>query len=119
MSYEGHVQCICPTGHYFTADAYDKAVCDECGCPAAWSNGVDDTNCDSNGEIPLDLLIKHYQVTPEEYRTCDMGHSHRVQEPVFRIPTQEETEALRHYRPAYGNSPLVPLPRSRSEKETP
>ena len=111
MSYEGRVQCICVNGHYFVVDAYASGGC-HCGRRAAWANAVDDTNCDSYGEIPMELLVQHFQISPEQRRTCDMGHAHVVAEALFRAPTYEEAEPFRHHRPEYGNSPLIPLPRS-------
>jgi hypothetical protein len=103
MSYEGYEQCICKNGHYFELDVMyfwhepENAVCDECEAPAAWRNSVDTTNYEEVGEIPLELLQKHFLISPEE----------PGKEAVYRIPTQEETNPLRHRR---DNGKLVTIP---------
>lgn len=96
MSFEGYYQQICPNGHYYTCDVYTVGPCSDCGEGAAWSNLVDETNCDSVGEIPLHLLSKHFEIKPG----------------VFKVPSREETEPLRHYRP-FGESQLKPLSEAR------
>lgn len=106
MSFEGWVQCICPNGHYFTNDAYISTPCPDCGKRYAWCNVVDDTNCDSVGEIPMDVLSLHFSVGPD----------------LFRVPTQEETNPLQHYRPYDGEKDdqglvkLIPINTPREPK---
>lgn len=101
MSYEGYEQCICKSGHYFeNHDIYGmdgEANCPHCKEPAAWVNSVDDTNCESSGIIPEELLRKRFLLTAEIVGKCDMGHMHTVKEAVFRIPTQDETGPLQHH----------------------
>ena len=64
MSYEGHIQLLCTKGHPgnlpVTYDMYGDDGVSEWRCrgwvnnklcnePVGWSNGVDDTNCESHG----------------------------------------------------------------------
>lgn len=65
MSFEGYTQHICQNGHY-GLEPYDYAgdqpewTCDECGAKSAWSNLVDDTNCDNLGYIePVVKVPQH------------------------------------------------------------
>lgn len=108
MSYEGHTQVICEKGHYGVAGAFgEDYTCHVCGSPAAWTNEVDDTNCDSYGEIPLESL-QQFVLEPAQFETCPhCKHSHYTTETVYRVPTHEETEPLRCHRPDYGGTPLV------------
>jgi hypothetical protein len=108
MSYEGHEQIICLRGHYYERDAADRSLpfC-TCGADVGWCNQVDDTNCDSYGEIPLKLLVEKFQITAEVVETCNLRHSHVTAPAVFRVPTYEETRKLQHYRPGYGGTPLI------------
>ncbi len=110
MSYEGREQIICVRGHYYERDvAYrEPAIC-ICGADVGWDNQVDDTNCDSYGEIPFALLVQKFQTTPEVVETCNLGHNHVTAPAVFRVPTHEETYKLRHWRPSYGGTPLMPI----------
>jgi hypothetical protein len=60
--------------------------CNECGEKVAWENHVNDTNCDAIGHIPYDILFDHFAiaiVSPKE--------------DIFRVPTNEESDLLRHY----------------------
>lgn len=111
MSYEGHRQQICANGHFFVVDAYasDEAKCPTCGEAAVWVNNVDDTNYDSWGEIPMELLRERCLIRPAQVKVCNLGHKHQEPE-VFRIPTEEERQQMRHYRPHWG-APPVPLPK--------
>lgn len=108
MSYEGREQIICLCGHYYERDVACLAppVC-ACGAGVGWCNQIDDTNCDSYGEIPLKLLVEKFQITAEVVETCNLGHSHVTAPAVFRVPSYEETYKFRHHRPDYGGTPLV------------
>jgi hypothetical protein len=107
MSYEGYVQCICSNGHYFNDDSSYGATsnCPTCKAPAAWENNVDETNCDSYGEINMESLIK----VPRRTDKCNLGHIHEVAPAIYRIPTPRQTNALRCHRPGCGGTPLVPI----------
>lgn len=96
MSYEGQVQTICEKGHFATYDCYSEP--DQCGCGAkfAWTNSIDDTNCESVGEI-RDEDLKKLLVRPPTFCTCSCGHSHMSVEPLYRIPTPEETKAWQQW----------------------
>lgn len=96
MSYEGYTQNICENGHYFICDAYDPCSCD-CGKEAAWTNAVNETNCMGEGVIHLDVLDKNFLLAGAVYETCNLGHSHLVQQSVYRIPTNVETDPLRSF----------------------
>lgn len=112
MSYEGYWQCICQNGHYYTdgADAYnEEEPCGICKTPSAWRNQVDETNCDSWGEIPFDLLKKNFLISEEVIETCNLGHRHITKHAIFRIPVENEADPLRHRRAGDGRSPLVPI----------
>ncbi len=100
MSFEGYYQKICSNGHYFEEDVYfDNAICPVLGCKAAptWSNQVDQTNGEEYGKIPLTemakFVIKHG--TTDRCPTC--GHCTLEGEDIHRIPTPEETEAIRTF----------------------
>ena len=110
MSYEGREQIICLHGHYDERDAADRSppFC-VCGADVGWCNQVDDTNCDSYGEIPLKLLVEKFQITAEVVETCNLGHSHVTAPAVFRVPLHEEMYKFRHHRPNYGGTALVPI----------
>lgn len=98
MSYEGRVQHICANGHYSETDAYMSGFkCESCGQPSAWSNSVDDTNCDEAGIIPQSVLREKFLVSEQVVETCNLGHPHVTQPEVFRVPMEEETGLLRHY----------------------
>ena len=108
MSYEGYVQLLCPEGHYWVIDAADDSEprCHCCDGSVAWSNAVDDTNCDTFGEIDMTPFV----VSRAIFETCNLGHVHEKGSDVYRIPTPEETQKARCYRPGYGGTPLVPIP---------
>ncbi len=101
MSYEGYVQYICESGHYYTGPALygepNESVC-QCGKTAAWSNDVDDTNCDEYGIVPVAVLRESLLISEAQTQTCNLGHSHTVKEEVWRVPTPEETKGWRCYR---------------------
>lgn len=117
MSFEGYNQCVCKNGHYFEEDAmmvrYDGSEnCPDCGAEAAWVNCVDDTNCDSYGKIPYEMLREKYLAKKAEVETCECcGHAEEVSPEEFKVPTREETDPMRHYRPGYGSTVLVPIPK--------
>jgi ribosomal protein S27AE len=119
MSYEGHVQAICANGHYYEYDALDEdRSCSECGAVVSWQNHVDDTNCESCGEIPHEKLEKLLLVSPAEAVVCNLGYPHVTKLAVWRVPTNEETDPLRCWRPgpAYGAGDLVPLSQRRAHE---
>jgi hypothetical protein len=93
MSYEGYEQVLCENGHLSVVDAYNDLqmfLC-SCGAKAAWSNSVDQTNCEEVGLINMERLL----VREAKYETCDKcKHSKLVFAPVYRIPGEHETKAL-------------------------
>lgn len=106
MSYEGYVQIMCADGHYWTEDdPQEHPQCAECGKPSVWTNGVDETNCESYGEIDVSAFLVEKAALTE----CNLGHLHQTKSAVYRIPTIEETMKARSYRPGYGGTPLVPI----------
>lgn len=109
MSWEGYLQCLCAKGHYFIADPYTVETCPHCASPAAFNNVVDDTNCDSVGEIPLEELDK-FKIAEATTTICTQcTHVHMVEPARFRVPTEAEHRRIRHWRPGYGGTPLVKL----------
>jgi hypothetical protein len=90
VSYEGYEQDICINGHFFVKDAYDSSrKCPTCDAEVAFSNSVDDTNCDSWGLIPSEkfqeLIIKKAVV-----ETCShCGHTKQLENPLYKIPDNE------------------------------
>lgn len=108
MSYEGSVQCICHNGHYSIQDCYTEGDCPECRGGIAWRNDIDETNGESMGEIPFELLKEKYLITPADIQTCNLGHQHIVRPDIFRIPNKEDTMHLRHYLDPETDK-LVPL----------
>lgn len=107
MSWEGYEQCLCTNGHYFISGPHNPHNCPDCECFAVFINTVDDTNCDSFGEIPLEAL---QQVAAAVTETCShCGHVKLIASPRYRVPTADEQKHLRHWRPGYGDTPLVKL----------
>jgi hypothetical protein len=113
MSFEGYAQCICANGHYFTdnADAYNPPHGCPCKAPTMWENVVDDTNCDSYGKIPLELLEKEYLISPAIYEKCNLGHTHEISSAIFQIPIEEDTDKMRYRHEAddLGNQIWIPI----------
>lgn len=99
MSYEGYVQQLCTNGHYSQADAYaDGFACVDCGAEIAWTNAVDETNCDSFGYIPPEEF-KKILVKEETVEVCNLGHAHITSPAVYRIPAKDELQRYhRDYR---------------------
>lgn len=100
MSYEGYEQHICQNGHRFDTgcgDWMDESVeaCPICQALSVWWNGVDDTNCDECGVIrDWDSLL----LTAQQTEVCNLGHTHVTKHATYRVPNEEEAEALRVYR---------------------
>jgi hypothetical protein len=112
MSYEGHVQAICINGHYNEYDCYEyDKICHACGTQEfPRENGVDDTNCESYGEIPMAILDTRHKIQDRTQETCaHCNHTKQTSPDLYRIPDYNETRTLQHYRPNYGDSPLVPI----------
>lgn len=110
MSYEGHVQALCEKGHLNIYDCfyeYEKTLC-SCGSLIIWENNVDDTNCDSYGEVDMNQFRICLRIM-EECPTCH--HKKEISPEIYRIPTEEERQQARCYRPKYGDTPLIPLPK--------
>lgn len=91
MGYSGYVEYLCENGHYFYADALDEAysnkqkTCHICGQDPVWYNCVDQTNDNPPGFT--EFKVK----TPAEYSSCkECGHSRRIKEETYHIPTEED-----------------------------
>jgi hypothetical protein len=113
MSWEGYYQCICKKGHYFVAAPNygfdDDEACAHCESPAVFTNVVDETNCDSVGEIPLEELAK-FKIADAVTETCPHCANVKLIEPEhFRVPNEEERKHMRYWRPGYGGTPLMKL----------
>jgi len=94
MSYEGRVQILCKTGHYFEYDCYEWEryefffedeeeetwTCPICDEPVVWTNHIDDTNGVAAGKIDLDVAYK------QEIRCTCCNGTGRVDIPVFKTP---------------------------------
>jgi hypothetical protein len=107
MSWEGYYQCLCEQGHYFIGQ--EGEACPHCKSPAVFTNSVDDTNCDSVGEIPLEAL-QPFKIADAITETCaHCGHVKQLEPARFRVPDEVERKNLRHWRPGYGGTPLVKL----------
>ena len=101
MSFEGYYQFICPEGHYWADDALisdmNSVICPECESGPAWSNLVDDTNADANGEVDIEDLVTlrgsfecNREVLPDgRTRTTTLGVTS-----LYRSPTPNETTEL-------------------------
>lgn len=97
MSYEGYVQILCANGHWdMQPEPYEDSLdpCPFCGAKPAWTNHVDDTNCDSIGRIDLRLLRQKFLLSEAVQEKCSLGHLHTMVEAVYRVPTSDETEEL-------------------------
>lgn len=109
MSYEGFEQHICERGHLFEIDdstyLEEPVRCPTCAALPAWTNYVDETNCDEVGII-LDEGFETLKLTDQETQVCDLGHTHVTAEATYRIPTDAEADALRHYRDGEKYIPL-------------
>lgn len=107
MSFEGYCQSICSNGHYYTFDTYDSETnCPYCNGEGAWTNSVDDTNGECVGYIPKESLnifiIDAYQ--PPE---CFIYPGEMNELLIYRIPTYEETRALRTCIDRHGHRVLL------------
>jgi len=100
MSYEGHHQFLCANGHLWSAPenygTEEYEPCPYCKAEIAFDNPVDDTNGDEYGVIPPEEWEK-LLVSKAVYETCNLGHQHCTMEAVYRIPTNEEAQTLRHF----------------------
>lgn len=98
MSYQGYTQRICINGHYGEEDCYSESdTCYQCKGNIAWTNSVDDTNGNSVGIVPVDILKDKYLISEAKNETCNLGHVHQVQPAVFRIPLRKNTVDMQHY----------------------
>lgn len=102
MSSRYYSQNICQKGHLYKGkdrpiwNAPNRSNCPHCGETSAWINEVDDCNVDDYGFIPDDSLSK-FKISEDVYRMCDMGHNHIIEPARYRIPSQEETYAMRTF----------------------
>jgi len=82
-------QCICINGHYTQqADGFDNMPCSVCHQMIMWENVVDATDGGSYGSIPYGMLRSRFS------QGVDTAGKHEL----FRIPTDEETRAMRGSR---------------------
>lgn len=80
MSFEGYYQLLCENKHYQEEDCYsyrqnvftcgDLVDGQPCEASIAWSNLVDDTNCDGYGKIEV------IRLTEPETKRCDLECDH-------------------------------------------
>lgn len=104
MSFKGYYQVICVHGHYTEEDiphaGYALSECYTCDAAIAWKNLVNDTNFDAHGEIDFKILQEQFLIKKnEDHYDNDWD--------VFRVPTLEETEALRSYKNFDGERVLL------------
>lgn len=88
MSFEGRYQILCRGGHYFEVDAHTVIDwvhwrCEHCDATVAWSNTIDDTNCDEHGKVVL--KVKRGVV----FCTCVCGHRHAKAPQTFYRPKKK------------------------------
>lgn len=95
MSFEGYEQLLCKAGHHWCEDVhnYEEKICPHCGGEIAWSNLVDETNCDSDGYIEMGQFLSE----PPKNEICNLGHTHQIAPAVYSIPTQQQTNQARTY----------------------
>ena len=103
MSWEGYDQIICKNGHLHSVDAYnfydhEDWKCPDCGEIAIWWNQVNQTNpCTYDKcELPKaekDICrpfgcnyIKLEEATPPEFKICNLGYTHCIKQPTYKIP---------------------------------
>jgi hypothetical protein len=102
MSYEGYEQHICAAGHRFNIDCVsqfddeDNPPCDWCNEESVFCNPVDQTNCESFGEIQADDWLK-LRLTPQVIEECNLGHEHLTKPATYRIPSKEELKSMRKF----------------------
>jgi hypothetical protein len=100
VSYEGREEHLCGNGHRWTIGctymSSEVVNCPHCQTPSVWAHGIDDTNCDSVGEIP-DTEWAKFQLTSDVYVTCDHGFPHLKEAATYRIPTEDELRNAEHY----------------------
>lgn len=95
MSSRYYSQNICQKGHLYKGES-DKSRCPHCGEITTWTNEVDDCNVDDYGFIPDDSL-SNFKISEDVYQMCNLGHSHLIEPARYRIPSQEETWAMRTF----------------------
>lgn len=83
MSYEGYEQWLCENGHYFNFDCYDRPRwetwrCPHCNAKAAWTNSVDETNCEPVGYRELKMI------TGPKCRKCKCDLA--VEPAIYEVP---------------------------------
>lgn len=112
MSYEGYYQVICEKGHLSSIPDPEVRTtvpkCD-CGCEVVWWNPVDQTNGDDVGFIPEDVW-KNFLASPEKTEVCNLGHQHVISEATYRVPSEKEREASRHYLEHKGGGKYTYVP---------
>jgi hypothetical protein len=97
MSFEGYNQVLCKNGHLSNLDAFFEENAFKCTCGAgiAWSNLVDETNCESYGLIS-EKEMRKFLVSDATVCSCEhCGNKHNATEAVYRIPSWEETKLAR------------------------
>lgn len=115
MSFEGHYQILCEHGHLsnhpygYSSHDLDDWVCrstiNSKPCQSKIvkiENLVDDTNCESYG------WRKPIEITPRTYVECNLGHSHVVNDPTYRLSDESYhyDEILDEYTPLNIETPL-------------
>ena len=94
MSYEGREQHICERGHLFEIGCTysfeeNDTFCPYCQTKSVWCNCIDDTNCESVGEI-LPEEFEKVRLTTAQYEVCNLGHSHLITPETYRVPKAGE-----------------------------
>ena len=112
MSFEGREITICGKGHLIIAECtymFDDLENCHCGEPMVWTRLIDDTNCESSGDFPVEFFkVKTGEVT-ETCPTCD--HTKLLYEATYEIPTCTNCGSYNvvsnRRQPEYGGTPFV------------
>jgi hypothetical protein len=87
MSFEGYYQFLCERGHLIQRDVYEHEPesCPHCQSKIAFSNLVDETNCQSDGLIEFEVEV------PANISHCEHCGLDKTIEPIrYKIPSKNQ-----------------------------
>lgn len=91
------IQKICCNGHYTSLVSDRHVCCRHCGGQFVSSNFVDETNDDHYGVISVSKILKNFIISEAAFETDSNGRKRQVSPTIYKVPSPEETTALRSY----------------------